>query len=578
MIFGLSLLFVFLILAALYESWTLPFSVLLSTPVAVFGAFAVLWLRRLLIGVFYPPFMVQIESDVYSQIGLVMLIGLAAKNAILIVEFAKDEHDQGKPLVDAALEGARLRLRPILMTSLAFIFGCIPLWTATGAGSVARQIMGTTVIGGMLAASALGIFFVPALFCIVEKFSKARAGSHRLRVRCLFSRKIRKQETTKMRRLATLLILAFACGCAVGPNYRKPAVNVPPSYRGVTPEEAAKGEARSLADEKWWEVFQDEQLKELVKTALQQNYDVRIAAARILEAQAQLGITRADQFPTIAGDAGATNQRNPRSKFLPAFETSTDQVGGSLAWDLDFWGKYRRATEAARAELMATEWARREVISALIADVASAYFQLRALDLQLEISQRTLTSRRDSLRLTSLLAQGGSTSMLDVRQAEQLVFTAASEVPSLEQQIEQEENFISTLLGNNPAPVPRGRKLTEQEHPPTVPAGLPSSLLERRPDIRQAEEQLISANAQIGIARAAYFPQISLTATAGYQSSALTGLFSGPAGLWNFGGTLIQPIFTAGKLRSNVRLTRGSTARVPPPLSTDHPGGFPRGF
>jgi multidrug efflux system outer membrane protein len=359
-----------------------------------------------------------------------------------------------------------------------------------------------------------------------------------------------------MRRLATLLILAFACACAVGPNYRKPAVNVPPSYRGVTPEEAATGEARSLADEKWWEVFPDEQLRELVKTALQQNYDVRIAAARILEAHAQLGITRADQFPNIAGSAGATNQRNPRSKFLPAFETSTDQVGGSFAWELDFWGKYRRATEAARAELMATEWARREVISALIADVASAYFQLRALDLQLEISQRTLTSRRDSMRLTSLLAQGGSTSMLDVRQAEQLVFTAASEVPSLEQRIEQEENFISTLLGNNPAPVPRGRKLTEQEHPPTVPAGIPSSLLERRPDIRQAEEQLISANAQIGIARAAYFPQVSLTATAGYQSSALTGLFSGPAGLWNFGGSLIQPIFTAGKLRSNVRLTQ----------------------
>jgi HAE1 family hydrophobic/amphiphilic exporter-1 len=172
-IFGLSLLFVFLILAALYESWTLPFSVLLSTPVAVFGAFAVLWIRRALIAAFYPPFMVQIESDIYSQIGLVMLIGLAAKNAILIVEFAKDEYEQGKPLVDAALAGARLRLRPILMTSFAFIFGCIPLWTATGAGSVARQIMGTTVIGGMLAASALGIFFVPAVFCVVEKFSQA---------------------------------------------------------------------------------------------------------------------------------------------------------------------------------------------------------------------------------------------------------------------------------------------------------------------------------------------------------------------------------------------------------------------
>ena len=362
-----------------------------------------------------------------------------------------------------------------------------------------------------------------------------------------------------MRTLPSLLllssILAFAGGCAVGPNYKRPAVNVPPSYRGLTPEEAAKGETRSLADEKWWEVFQDEQLKELVKTALQQNYDVRIAATRILQAQAQLGITRADQFPTVAGGVQAVNLRSPQTRFLGPYETSANVLTASLAWDLDFWGKYRRATEAARADLVASEWARREVITALIANLSAAYFQLRALDSQLEISQRTLTSRQDSLRLTRVLADGGSTSMLDVRQAEQLVFTAASEVPSLEQQIEQEENFISTLLGNNPAPVSRGRKLTEQEHPAAVPAGLPSSLMERRPDIRQAEEQLISANAQIGVARAAYFPQISLTAAAGYQSAALTGLFSGPAGVWTFGGALAQPIFTAGRLRSNVRLS-----------------------
>jgi len=178
-IFGFSLLFVFLILAALYESWSLPFSVLLSTPVAIFGAFAVLWLRRWVMGLFLPQYMVDIESDVYSQIGLVMLIGLAAKNSILIVEFAKDEFEKGRPLADAALEGARLRLRPILMTSFAFILGCVPLWIASGAGSVARQIMGTTVIGGMAAASGIGIFLVPAVFYLVEKLSGAvpRAAS-----------------------------------------------------------------------------------------------------------------------------------------------------------------------------------------------------------------------------------------------------------------------------------------------------------------------------------------------------------------------------------------------------------------
>jgi HAE1 family hydrophobic/amphiphilic exporter-1 len=176
-IFGLSLLFVFLILAALYESWSLPFSVLLSTPVAVFGAFAVLWLRRTVLSAFYPAYMVQIENDVYSQIGLVMLIGLAAKNAILIVEFAKEEYEKGKPLVEAALEGAKLRLRPILMTSFAFILGCVPLWIATGAGSVARQIMGTTVIGGMVAATAIAIFIIPALFVLVERLAKSRGAA-----------------------------------------------------------------------------------------------------------------------------------------------------------------------------------------------------------------------------------------------------------------------------------------------------------------------------------------------------------------------------------------------------------------
>jgi len=240
---------------------------------------------------------------------------------------------------------------------------------------------------------------------------------------------------------------------------------------------------------------------------------------------------------------------------LPPYDTSANQVNLALAWELDFWGKYRRATESARATLLANQWAREAVVSTLVSDVATAYFELRALDLQLEISRRTLASRQDSLQLTQTLANGGATSMLDVRQAEQLVDTAAETIPDLERRIEQQENFLSTLLGNNPGPIARGMKLTEQPHAPDVPAGLPSSLLERRPDIREAEAQLIAANAQIGVAKAAYFPQITLTAAAGYQSSALTSLFTGPAGLWSFGGALVQPIFEGGRIRSGVKFS-----------------------
>jgi multidrug efflux system outer membrane protein len=359
-----------------------------------------------------------------------------------------------------------------------------------------------------------------------------------------------------MKRCVVLLVTAalLNVGCTVGPRYRRPTVAVPGSYRGAAPEQAAQPQIASLGDQKWWEVFQDEQLRTLIRTALQHNYDLRIAASHVLEAQAQLGITRADQFPTLSGGAAIADVRTAQSKFLPAFETSTGQVNASAVWELDFWGKYRRATEAARANLLASQWAQQEVVSTLVADVAAAYFQLRALDLQLEISKRTLNSRQESLQLTRVLADGGATSLLDVRQAEQLVFTASAEVPSLEQQIEQQENLLNILLGQNPGEVPRGQSLTEQRQPPEVPAGIPSALLERRPDIREAEDQLIAANAEIGVARAAYFPQISLSGAGGFQTPALSNLFTGPAGAWTFGASLTQPIFTGGRLRSGVRL------------------------
>jgi multidrug efflux system outer membrane protein len=231
------------------------------------------------------------------------------------------------------------------------------------------------------------------------------------------------------------------------------------------------------------------------------------------------------------------------------------QVNLSLFWELDFWGKFRRATESARATLLATEWAQKAVIWSLVSNVASAYFQLQELDLELEISRRTLSSRKESLRLVEIRERGGTTSMMDVRQSEELVYGAAAAIPDTERRIEQQENFLSILLGRNPGPVTRGKSLVETPILPTVPAGLPSSILERRPDIQSAEQQLVAANALIGVAKAAYFPQIALTATGGFQSPALTNLFTGPAGLWSFGLQLIQPIFTAGKIRSGVKLS-----------------------
>jgi multidrug efflux system outer membrane protein len=353
---------------------------------------------------------------------------------------------------------------------------------------------------------------------------------------------------------AFLLLCLFATGCTVGPKYKRPATDVPTVYRDAAPAATPAPDTASLADQKWWDVFEDQQLQQLIRTALQQNYDVRVAAARILQAQAQLGITRSNQFPQVAGSAAGSLVRTQQQGAFPPKNTSIGAVSLSALWELDFWGRLRKATEAARANLLASEWARQQVISTLVANVASSYFQLRELDLELEISKQTLASRQDSLKLTEVLANGGATSLLDVRQAEQLVYTAGEQIPDLERRIRQQENLLSTLLGKNPGDVPRGLKLTEQPHLPQVPAGLPSALLERRPDIRQAEQQLVAFNAQIGVARAAYFPQITLTGNGGFQSSALTSIFTGNAGLFNVGAQLAQPIFTGGRIRNGVRL------------------------
>jgi outer membrane protein, multidrug efflux system len=357
-----------------------------------------------------------------------------------------------------------------------------------------------------------------------------------------------------MKKFLLLAIAVFLPGCAVGPNYKRPTANVPTDYRGAKP---AQPTTASLGNEKWWDVYQDPVLTQLIHTALQQNYDVRIAATRVLEAQAQLGITRANQFPSASVGAGVFSQQNAKvSSVFPAYEANAGQINLSAIWNLDFWGKYRRQTEAARAELLATKWGQQAVISSLVANVATAYFQLRALDAELEIAKRTLGSRQQSLQLTRVLETHGSASDLDVSQSEQLVYTASETIPDLERRIEQQENLLSILLGQNPGSIPRGRALTEQPVPGSVPAGLPSELLERRPDVREAEANVMAANAQIGVAKAAFFPSLSLTGTGGLESNVLHHFLQQPSQTWNAGFNITQPIFEGGALRSQLRLAR----------------------
>jgi multidrug efflux system outer membrane protein len=366
-----------------------------------------------------------------------------------------------------------------------------------------------------------------------------------------------------VKRLGLLTLGLLLTGCAVGPDYSRPAITTPEVYRGASPNPSATVSTRLLGDQKWWDVFQDPVLQELIRLALQQNYDVRIAASRVLQAQAQLGITRADQFPTVSAGSQVSGQYTPKtSSIFPAYRTNAGELDLSVVWNLDFWGKYRRQTEAARANLLASQWGQRAILSSVVSSVATAYFTLRELDWALDVSKQTLAARQNSLQLTNVLARNGSASALDVRQSEQLVYTAAETIPDLERQISQEENSLSILLGDNPGPIPRGRPLTEQPDPPGVPVGLPSELLERRPDIREAEETLVAANAEIGVAKAALFPSISLTGLAGFESNALNNLFSHSQRIWNEAGSLTQPVFAGGALRSGLRLAEAQEQQM----------------
>jgi multidrug efflux system outer membrane protein len=355
--------------------------------------------------------------------------------------------------------------------------------------------------------------------------------------------------------ISALAGCALAAGCAVGPNYHRPAVQTPATFRDVNGNQPVDAHTASYADLPWWQVFQDLQLQELIRAALKQNYDLRIATERINAARAEVVVTRSSLFPQVSGNGNFTGGQEYNFQTRYNFLTLT----ADAAFQLDFFGKLRRATEASRAQLLATEDAKQTVTLTLVSDLASDYFNLLQLDLQLQITHDTVTSQQDSVKLTNLRLTHGVATKLDVLQAQQTLDTANAQIPDLERQVAQEEDALSILLGDYPHPIKRGLPLVEQVLPPEVPPGLPSSLIERRPDIREAEQNLVAANAEIGVAKAEFFPQVSLTGSGGGafgRSSAFSNLMSSQLGIWTYGAQVSQPIFTGGALSGNLRLAK----------------------
>jgi len=360
---------------------------------------------------------------------------------------------------------------------------------------------------------------------------------------------------------AVALVLALA-GCAVGPNYQRPPVETPAAYRT-----AASGPANptgpagtpSFADLGWWQVFGDPQLNAYLHEALTNNWDVRIAAARVLQAEASVKIARSQYFPSVqaGGDLSTTRASETGPTRIPAGVNPRSEYGDVFlsmsAYEVDLWGRIRRGNEAARARLLATVEAQNAVRQTLVAEVASTYLDLLELDLELQIAERTYAVRTNSLELTSTRQEGGVAAMQDVHQARILVFTAEASIADTHRRIEQTENQLCLLLGRNPGPLARGTALTDREVRAEIPAGLPSSLLDRRPDLRSAEQQLVAYNADIGQAKAAFYPQFTLTGFYGFQSVALSDLFTGASQAWQFGPALTVPLFTGGRLRGNLK-------------------------
>jgi multidrug efflux pump len=536
-IFPICVLFVFLVLAAQYESWLLPLAIILIVPMCLLSAVAGVWLRGM-------------ENNILTQIGLVVLVALACKNAILIVEFAKDQQQEGKDRIAAAIEACRIRLRPILMTSFAFILGVLPLFLATGAGAEMLRALGTSVLSGMVGVTFFGLFLTPVFYVVLRwvvehRRVKAEPSSHHV--------------TTLMAMALVPCLLGLLSGCVVGPDYQMPQTEMPEAFAN----QAQEGLSTDGVETLWWRGFQDDQLNRLVVLALAHNHDLRVATARLREARALRSETESDRYPTVTAQGSYTRQRSGEAVVPPVSDRDIElyDVGFDATWELDFFGRVRRSIEALTADEGAAAATRRDVIVSLLAEVARNYAELRGTQNQLAVARRNAENQRQTLDLTIALLEGGRGTELDTARAEAQWQSTLASIPPLETAIKAAMYRLGVLIGQQPTALEA--ELSEPQPLPALPTlvalGRPENLLRRRPDIRVAERSLAGETARLGVATADLFPRVILAGSVAIQATTFTGLAESGSDAFAVGPGVFWAAFDLGRVRARIRAADART-------------------
>jgi NodT family efflux transporter outer membrane factor (OMF) lipoprotein len=540
-LFPLCVLFVFLVHAAEYESWSLPLAIILIAPMCLPFALFGVWARGM-------------ANDLITQIGLVVLIGLAAKNAVLIVEFAKQQEDQGKDRFAAAVESARLRLRPILMTSFAFILGVLPLARATGPGAEMRRTLGTAVFTGMLGVTILGLFMTPVFYVVI---------------RGVVTRRRRQAVVTAAAIVALAGLGAGLSGCMLaGRDYESPAVDVPDAFTAPGARAGDAADGRDPVEAAWWDGFDDPQLGDLVERAVVQNHDLRIATAAVREARALRVETMLDLAPTVTSAGGFTQSRissdNVRTSGSLG-EIDRDRglydAGFDASWELDLFGRVRRSVEASTADLVATEGRLRDVLVSIQAEVARAYMDLRGAQLRLDVAERNAANQQSTYDLTIALLEGGRGTELDTARAEAQLTATRATIPLLWAIADRARHRVAVLVGMPPEALEA--ELGPRRPLPALPVlaavGRPDDLLRRRPDIGAAEADLIAATARRGVAVADLFPRVTFVGSIALESQSVAGLGAAGSETFNFGPRIFWAAFDLGRVRARIEAADART-------------------